>query len=553
MTDQPRAGGGGPEVVGAEALRTAATGALALQLPARYLEEQALIPLQVAPDGLLVVAAGRPPDATVTDALAARFGRRVRIVPVEPQDVRAALLGARREGLAEGEATGTAGDADVAAGDDTLGDLRAQARDAPVVQVVNAMLGDALARGASDVHVESTRDGLRVRVRLDGVLREVATYPPALRPGVLSRLKLLAQLDIAERRLPQDGRARVRLGGREVDLRVSTLPTLHGEGMVLRVLDQGHRGAAPRTLPELGMPAPVLAAFEPLVRRNAGLVLVTGPTGSGKTTTLYAALALRNDPGVKIVTVEDPVEYEVTGVTQVPVQRKAGLGFANVLRSILRHDPDVIMVGEMRDRETAEVAVQAALTGHLVFSTLHTTDAPGAITRLVDMGIEPYLVAATVQGVLAQRLVRVTCDACATPIAPDDEALLALRAPYHHDGWGRARRGAGCAACAGTGYRGRTGVYELYLPDAGDRRRLATRGTLEGDDARGAHAVRVLVSLEESGMRLVREGVTTPEEVRRVLSLDEEAPRGGAGRGPVPPPRAPGAPGMPGATPGGER
>ncbi len=532
MTDRDRTGDGGREVVGAEALRAAAAGALALQLPARYLEEQQLVPLEVRADGVLVVAAGRTPDATVTDALAARFGRAVHVVAAEPQDVQAALLGARRAQGPEGDDAGAAGV--VAPGEGEPGDLRAQAQDAPVVQVVNALLGDALARGASDVHLESTRDGLRVRLRLDGVLRDVATYPGTLQPGVLSRLKLLAQLDIAERRLPQDGRARVRLGGREVDLRVSTLPALHGEGMVLRVLDQGHAGAAPRTLAELGMPPQVRAAFEPLVRRNAGLVLVTGPTGSGKTTTLYAALALRNDPGVKIVTVEDPVEYQVAGVTQVPVHRKAGLGFANVLRSILRHDPDVIMVGEMRDRETADVAVQAALTGHLVFSTLHTTDAPGAVTRLVDMGIEPYLVAATVQGVLAQRLVRVTCPACAAPMAPDDEALLALRAPHLHDGWGRARRGTGCPACGGTGYRGRTGLYELYLPDEGDRRRLATRGVLPGEDAPGSARGRVLVSLAESGMRLVREGVTTPEEVRRVLSLDEADAGSGTTR---PPPR----------------
>jgi len=512
-------------MVGSDALRAAASGVLALQLPARYLEEQQLIPLEVAGDGTLVVAAARALDATVTDALAARFGRAVRVVDAAPQDVQAALLGARREVEDAGDAA-TRGD--VAAGADGMGDLRAQAQDAPVVQVVNALLGDALARGASDVHVESTRDGLRVRLRLDGVLRDVATYPVALQPGVLSRLKLLAQLDIAERRLPQDGRARVRLGTREVDLRVSTLPALHGEGMVLRVLDQGNAGAAPRTLADLGMPPQVRADFEPLVRRNAGLVLVTGPTGSGKTTTLYAALALRNDPGVKIVTVEDPVEYQVAGVTQVPVNRKAGLGFANVLRSILRHDPDVIMVGEMRDRETAEVAVQAALTGHLVFSTLHTTDAPGAVTRLVDMGIEPYLVAATVQGVLAQRLVRITCAACATPIAPDDEALLALRAPHRHDGYGRARRGAGCPACGGTGYRGRTGLYELYLPDERDRRQLATHGALDAVDPREGRTTRLLVSLAESGMRLVREGITTPEEVRRVLSLDEDTPAGGA-------------------------
>jgi type II secretory ATPase GspE/PulE/Tfp pilus assembly ATPase PilB-like protein len=368
----------------------------------------------------------------------------------------------------------------------------------------------------------------------------VASYPPALQAGVVSRIKLLAGLDIAERRLPQDGRARVRLGAREVDVRVSTLPALHGESVVLRVLDQGGGEGGVRDFAALGIPVEVQAPLETLVARTSGLVLVTGPTGSGKTTTLYAALARRNDPGVKIVTVEDPVEYQVSGVTQVPVNRKAGLGFANVLRSILRHDPDIVMVGELRDRETAEMAVQSALTGHLVLSTLHTSDATSAITRLVDMGIEPYLVAATVQGVLAQRLVRLTCTACATPIAADDPALAGLGGRHlHRDGWAGARRGAGCSACGGTGFRGRTGIYELYVPSERDRRQVATRGTLaEPDQAGGA---RVLLSLRESGEALVRAGRTPPEEVQRVLGIDDDpAPTDALPRPRVaPPPRGP--------------
>ena len=506
-------GDGRREGVTAEALRLAATGELASRLPSAYLEEHALVPLEFAADGALVVAAGRALDVTVTDELARLYQRAVRVVEASPQDVQAALLGARRE-VVEAAGTGEG----VAAGDAGLGDLRAQANDAPVVQLVNALLGDALQRGASDVHLECTRGGLRLRLRMDGVLREVATYPATLQGGVISRLKLLAGLDIAERRLPQDGRARVKLGSREVDLRASTLPALHGESLVLRILDQGTSAGGVRDLGSLGMPPAVRVAFEPLVQRASGLILVTGPTGSGKTTTLYAALARRNEPGVKIVTVEDPVEYQVAGVTQVPVNRKAGLGFANVLRSILRHDPDIVMVGEMRDRETAEMAVQAALTGHLVLTTLHTNDAPGAITRLIDMGIEPYLVAATVHGVLAQRLVRVNCTSCAREIAPDDASLAGLGGPHLRNAAATsARRGTGCDACGGTGYRGRTGIYELYLPDERDRRYIASHGTI--DEMRPAGRSFCAPSLLDSAAMLVHDGVTTPEEVRRVLSL----------------------------------
>ncbi len=523
-------------MVSAGALREAAAGELASRLPSPYLEEHGVVPLVVAADGVLEVAAGRALDVTVTDELARVYARAIRVLEASPQDVQAALLGARRDAL---DATGA--DVAVATGDAGLGDLRAQANDAPVVQLVNALLSDALQRGASDVHLESTRGGLRLRLRLDGVLREVATYPAALQAGVISRLKLLAGLDIAERRLPQDGRARVKLGTREVDLRASTLPALHGESLVLRILDQGTSDGGVRDLGALGMPPQLRFAFEPIIQRTSGLLLVPGPNGSGKTTTLYAALARRNEPGVKIVTVEDPVEYQVPGVTQVPVNRKAGLGFANVLRSILRHDPDIVMVGELRDRETAEMAVQAALTGHLVLTTLHTNDAPGAITRLIDMGIEPYLVAATVQGVLAQRLVRVTCAACAVPIAPDDNSLAGLGGPHlRNAAMTQARRGAGCDACGGTGYRGRTGLYELYVPDDRDRRFIASHGTI--DDMRPAGRSFCVPSLRDSAAMLVHEGVTTPEEVRRVLSLDDASSHDGVApfaRRELPPRRSP--------------
>ncbi len=531
MSHSATSGGGtnGAALTGAT-LREAAGGALALQLPAAFLAEQLVLPLRVGEDGRVVVAAGRPVDPTVTDELVRRLGHAVVIVDAPTEELQAALLGASRSDIVTDETlpSDEAASASIAG----LGDLRAQANDAPVVQLVNAALSDALKSRASDVHLESTRSGLRLRHRLDGVLRDVATYPAALQGGAISRIKLLAGLDIAERRLPQDGRARVRLGAREVDLRVSTLPALHGESIVIRILDHGDSGAPHSRVwrfSDLGMPPNVEATFDPIVKRASGLVLVTGPTGSGKTTTLYSALALRNDPAVKIVTVEDPVEYQVPGVTQVPVNRKAGLDFANVLRSILRHDPDIVMVGELRDRETAEMAVQSALTGHLVFGTLHTNDAPGAVTRLIDMGVEPYLVAATVQGVLAQRLVRVTCTSCAVPIAHDDPALSTIGGPaFRNLATSQARRGTGCARCDGTGYRGRTAIYELYVPDDRDRRHLSTRRSLDGSRPDGASYC--LTTLADAAASLVFNGVTTPEEVQRVLGLEERVAQPPDGR-----------------------
>jgi general secretion pathway protein E len=461
------------------ALRSATQGELASALPAAWLAAHLVLPLGLADDGALLVAAAEEPDATVRDELARRFARRVRVVPVPAAELEAALLAARP--AADEAPPGVPDD------DEGSGDLRALANQAPVVRLVNVLLLDALRLGASDVHLESAADGLRVRYRLDGVLHDVERISHSLRAGVLSRVKILAGLDVAERRLPQDGRARVRIGEREVDLRASTLPALHGESVVLRVLDQA--GGA-RDLAALGMAPAVREPFERLLGLTGGLVLVTGPTGSGKTTTLYAALRRVATPGVKVVTVEDPVEYRLPGAVQIPANTRAGLGFAAALRSILRHDPDVVMVGETRDRETAEIAVQAALTGHLVFTTLHTVDAPSAVTRLVDMGIEPYLVAATVQGVLAQRLVRLICDAC---------------------------EGTGCDACGRTGYRGRTGVYELLVVDEAFRARIVAGAPL--DELRALARTSGMTPLVDDARRLVGEGRTTSDEVLRVAGV----------------------------------
>ena len=472
-------------------LRTAAAGELAMRLSARYLDEHCLLPLGIDDDGAIVTAIGRSVDPTVTDELARLFRRPLRLVSYPAAEIQAAVLAARRTPV---EATiSAAAESQLAAGaDPPLDDLRALATQAPVIKLVNVLILDALKANASDIHLESAPDGIRVRYRLDGVLADVSRPPRQYQQAVVSRVKIMAGLDVAERRVPQDGRIRLTLAERNVDLRVSTVPALHGESVVLRILDHG---VAARELRDLGMPSAMQERFERLVDRTSGIVLVTGPTGSGKTTTLYAALARVNGPGVKVVTVEDPVEYQMEGVTQIPVNRKAGIGFASALRSILRHDPDIIMVGEMRDRETAEIAIQAALTGHRVFSTLHTNDAVAGITRLVDMGIEPYLVAATVAGIVAQRLVRVVCPVCGG--MPD----------------GR------CTTCSGTGYHGRTGIYELFAVDEEIRRLVTERASL--DALRASARGRGMATLRDDGMAKVSSGITTVEEVLRVTS-DEE-------------------------------
>jgi type II secretory ATPase GspE/PulE/Tfp pilus assembly ATPase PilB-like protein len=493
-------------------LRTAAGAELALQLSPRYLDEHCLLPLGIADDGALITAVGRPLDPTVTDELARLYRRPLRLVPHPAAEIQAAVLAARRS-----DAESVAAEPDLtpsaSGGDAPLDDLRALATQAPVIKLVNVLILDALKASASDIHLESTSDGVRVRYRLDGVLTDVSRPPRQYSQAMVSRVKIMAGLDVAERRVPQDGRIQLTLAERSVDLRVSTVPALHGESVVLRILDHG---TAARDLADLGMPDGIQARFERLVARTSGIVLVTGPTGSGKTTTLYAALARVNAPGVKIVTVEDPVEYQMEGVTQIPVNRKAGVGFASALRSILRHDPDIIMVGEMRDRETAEIAIQAALTGHRVFSTLHTNDAVAGVTRLVDMGIEPYLVAATVAGIVAQRLVRVVCANCSgSGTRETSETSPAAAFPVSRF----PPPVSLCPSCSGTGFLGRTGIYELFAIDEEIRRLVAERAAL--DTLRAAARARGMTTLRDDGMTKVAAGVTTMEEVLRVTS-DED-------------------------------
>jgi general secretion pathway protein E len=372
-------------------------------------------------------------------------------------------------------------------------DLLEAAHDAPIIRMLNALLTQAAKDGASDIHIEPFERASSVRFRVDGTLRDVVQPNRALHAALISRLKIMAELDIAEKRLPQDGRISLRIGGHAVDVRVSTLPSAHGERAVLRLLDKGD---APFTLQALGMSEAVLAPFQRLVQQPHGIVLVTGPTGSGKTTTLYAALQTVDTRTTNVLTVEDPIEYELPGIGQTQVNAKIDLSFAKALRAILRQDPDVIMIGEIRDFETAQIAIQASLTGHLVLATLHTNDAPSAITRLTDMGVEPFLLSSSLLGVLAQRLVRKLCPACKRQ---DSQGL------WHP---------VGCEACGHTGYKGRTGVYELMVADEAARALIHQRAA-ESDLAQAAMAAG-LKPMREDGQRLVSLGLTSAEEVLRV-------------------------------------
>ncbi len=389
--------------------------------------------------------------------------------------------------------------------------------DAPIVRLADLILLEAVRQGASDVHFEPQEHHVRVRLRVDGTLRHLMTPPRHVHARLASRIKIMASMNIAERRAPQDGRVDLRIGERDVRLRVSTVPTVHGERVVIRVLDKRN---AMVEIGALGLRPDDARRFERMLTRSYGIILFTGPTGSGKTTSLYAVLNRLNRPEVNIVTVEDPVEYELPGISQVQVNPKAGLAFSDALRAFLRQDPDVIMVGEIRDEETARLAIQASLTGHLVLSTMHTEDAPGAVARLADMGIEPFLIASSVVGVVAQRLVRVLCPACRRPYQPSAELLASL-------GWPAEEapvvyRPGGCDRCGQQGYRGRIGIFEVMVVDPGLRELIGTRAALT--QLRRAARAAGMGTLLEDGLAKVRAGVTSLEEVERVIGLPS-APR----------------------------
>jgi general secretion pathway protein E len=471
-------------------------------------------------DGVLVVACADPTDPTVVDELRGTLGIDIRLAVATETSILEAIeryFGAGSTAVQK--VIETIGDEERAdeVGSEDVTSLRDMAFDAPVVRLVNLLIENAIKANASDVHIEPFEDSLRVRYRIDGVLFDAETPPKRLRAAITSRIKIMAELNIAERRLPQDGRIRMGLEGRRLDIRVSTIPTLHGESVVMRILD---RAAILLPLDRLGFDDRARRAIEHVIELPHGMLLVTGPTGSGKTTTLYGALHKINSPDKKIITIEDPVEYQLQGINQIHVKPKIGLTFAAGLRHIVRQDPDVIMVGEIRDLETADISIHAALTGHLVFSTLHTNDAPGALTRLLDMGVEPYLVASVLEGVLAQRLVRRVCAGCGKPYEPDAGELRALGIDRVPAG-ARLSRGTGCGDCRGTGYRGRTGIYE-FMGMNEELRGLALRKTPAHEIRQWAVAAG-MTTLRQDGWHKCRLGVTTVEEVLRVTHQDWEA------------------------------
>jgi general secretion pathway protein E len=469
-----------------------------------FLLHHRLCPIDTRPDGTVVVAVGKTPLLGALSDVSFVFRAPVATEQLEDDELdrvieRLTTRAERNIELARMDAED----------DDLTADVRDLVNQPPVIRFVNLLVRDAYDAAASDIHLEATRTGLAVRFRVDGVLTRAPEPPNQLHHAVVSRLKLLAELDISERRKPQDGRIRVRLESRELDLRVSTVPTMYGESVVLRLLERGGR---PVDLSELGMSPAVHSAMEHLAQRPHGMLLVTGPTGSGKTTTLYAALQARDALAEKIITVEDPIEYQLAGITQMPVHRQAGVTFASALRAILRQDPDVVMIGEMRDQETSDIAVQAAMTGHLVFSTLHTNDAIAAVPRLFDLGVPDYLVAATVEGVLAQRLVRKICADCRAGYEPLPDQVSAIAG--RPVGRTTLARGTGCTSCRGTGFRGRLGIFEL-LTITDDIRDAITRRVSRAELRTLAERAG-LVSLRADGWLKVQAGLTTIEEVLRV-------------------------------------
>ena len=478
-----------------------------------FLQANAIYPLRQ--DGAqLHVAMAVPQDAFLLKALHLVTGCTVRPHLALESDIEKALAEPDEEAATDSDD----GFADGMDGGDFVEHLKDLASEAPVIRLVNTIIGRVTDLRASDIHLEPFDDGLHVRYRVDGVIHLGEVVPPRLSAAVSSRVKLLAHLDIAERRLPQDGRIKTRVKGRELDLRVSTVPTVHGESVVMRVLD---RASVRLNLDTMGFEQDTLARFNELLLRPHGILLVTGPTGSGKTTTLYAALSKIDAQTNKIITVEDPVEYQLEGINQIQVHPQINLTFANALRSILRQDPDIIMIGEMRDGETAQIAVQSALTGHLVLSTLHTNTAAGAVIRMQDMGVESYLITSSVNGVLAQRLVRTLCSHCKEAYEPGPELRASTGLGRFCPPGQHIYRAVGCEHCRQSGYRGRTGIHELFVLDEPMRRAI-----IDGRDANALNALAAqggMLSLFEDGLRKVAAGVTTLDELARVTQDQSDA------------------------------
>ncbi|HYB24836.1 MAG TPA: GspE/PulE family protein, partial [Solirubrobacteraceae bacterium] len=470
------------------------------------------VPVAFADKRTLLVVMADPSNVLAVDDIAIMTGYEIRVAVAPPDDITALISRLDRLEDVVGEAASVIDEPEEEEGGEVVA-LHETSEDAPVIKLVNQIVAQAIERGASDIHLAPDGRELRVRFRVDGVLQDITTVQRKMAAGVISRIKIMAELNIAEKRLPQDGRVGLVVDSRHVDLRVVTLPSVHGEGVVMRVLDKQNVVVA---LDKLGMADPERERFEKACRETHGAVLVTGPTGSGKSTTLYAALQLLNTPEKNIITVEDPVEYEMSGLTQVQVSAKVGLSFAAGLRAMVRADPDIIMVGEIRDRETAQIAVESALTGHLVLSTLHTNDAPSAITRLVEMGVEPFLVASALDCVVAQRLARMLCPNCKKrTIIP---AKILRENGYRARMELEAYEPVGCRRCGGSGYRGRVGLYEV-MKMSPEIQTLA----LERSPAEAIRDVAVsqgMTRLRDDGLNKVRMGRTSMAEIARVIGTN---------------------------------
>ncbi len=475
-----------------------------------FLKENLLLPLRVE-DNELLIAIADPLNIQPLEAIEAAFGYDIKPVLAHRSVILSHLnrLFASREARIKKALDDVQEDLSMVEATRELDELTGLAQEKGIVQLVNLLIENAVRDRASDIHVEPEEDLLRVRYRIDGILYDKEVIPVNMTPAVTSRIKLLANMNIAERRLPQDGRIRGFFAGKEIDIRVSTIPTVHGEGIVMRLLD---RAAAFISLEEIGFDEELLGEYNQLIHRPYGMLLITGPTGSGKSTTLYASLDRINSPEKKIITIEEPVEYVMKGINQINVQPKIGLTFANGLRHIVRQDPDVIMVGEIRDLETAGIAIHAALTGHLLFSTLHTNDAPGAITRLMDMGVENYLVSSTLIGVMAQRLVRRICNHCRTEDRKSRELVqeFGIDVPLY--------RGDGCEHCSNTGYMGRIAIFELLTINDEIREMIMDKATAR--ELRQKAVQQGMRTLREDGLIKVKKGITTIDEVLRVTQVE---------------------------------
>jgi type IV pilus assembly protein PilB len=490
-------------------------------VPRNVCQEHTIFPVKT--NGKTVtIAISDPLDLTTLENLKFILNREVACVLAPRDEIQQSIerFYGNRETSAISDAIEQASNTEVrvrGGGDASAGGDDARDDDAPVIKFVQVMIAEAVKQRASDIHVEPMEDRLRIRYRIDGICREVQAPPKRLQGAILSRIKIMADMDIAEKRKPQDGRIRISVEGRELDIRVSALPATHGESIVMRLLDK-EKGLV--GLEELGFHAADYKRFQSLIKRPNGIILVTGPTGSGKTTTLYAALKELNKPNVKIITAENPVEYNIAGINQAQVKASIGMTFQRILRAMLRQAPNIILVGEIRDAETAEIAIQAALTGHLVFSTLHTNDAPGALTRLIDMGVKPFLVASSIQAVMAQRLVRILCPECKEPDPQPDPVLLQALGIRPEDLRGRKIcRPVGCDQCKNTGYRGRKGIFELMEMNSTMREMVFRKEPVQKikEQAR----LSGMVTLLEDGVRKVLDGITSLEEVMTITHRED--------------------------------